>query len=183
MTYSKNSEIKRIVVAGSSGSGKTTLAKRISSEFSLTYIDIDAIHWLPNWVNRPTAERIELLESLVDRDDWVVDGFSGIFRQTLLPRMDLLIWPRVPLVKCIGRITVRTYKRSKSKELVCNGNVESIFNSFNGKDALIPFTIRTFRQRAKMLEALVNDPEIRTLVVNNADEALVHLQKLVGPAS
>ena len=40
---------QRIVVVGTSGSGKTTLAKRIAQRGQLQHVELDALHWEPNW--------------------------------------------------------------------------------------------------------------------------------------
>jgi adenylate kinase family enzyme len=47
---------ERIHVVGSSGAGKTTLARELASRRGLTHVELDAIHWQPNWTSRPTDE-------------------------------------------------------------------------------------------------------------------------------
>ena len=44
---------QRIVVIGTTGSGKTTLAKALSARLNLPHVEMDAIHWGPNWTPLP----------------------------------------------------------------------------------------------------------------------------------
>ena len=44
---------RRIVVVGTSGSGKTTLAREVARRLALPHVEIDALHWGPNWTEPP----------------------------------------------------------------------------------------------------------------------------------
>ena len=66
-------DLRRVVVVGSSCSGKTTLAKQIADEPGIQHIELDAIHWMPNWVQRPPEELRKLTAEAVAQDRWVVD--------------------------------------------------------------------------------------------------------------
>ena len=73
-------DLRRIVVIGSSCSGKTTLAKKIADELGIQHIELDAIHWMPNWVPRPPEELRTLTAAAVAQDRWVVDGNYRVVR-------------------------------------------------------------------------------------------------------
>ncbi len=45
--------MRRIVVIGTSGSGKTTLARELAGRLNVPHIELDALHWKPNWVATP----------------------------------------------------------------------------------------------------------------------------------
>ena len=40
---------KNVIVVGATGSGKSTLAEQLAQKFGLQFIELDAIHWLPEW--------------------------------------------------------------------------------------------------------------------------------------
>src|SRR5436305_799712 len=44
---------QRLVVVGTSGSGKTTLAREIARRRALPHVELDALHWGPNWTEPP----------------------------------------------------------------------------------------------------------------------------------
>jgi len=45
----KLSSNSRVIIVGTSGAGKTTLARKLSSNFDLTDIELDALFWDSNW--------------------------------------------------------------------------------------------------------------------------------------
>jgi ethanolamine utilization protein EutP (predicted NTPase) len=48
--------MKRIVVVGSTGSGKSTLAQQLAERMNAPHIELDALHWEPNWT--PAAPEV-----------------------------------------------------------------------------------------------------------------------------
>jgi adenylate kinase family enzyme len=49
-------EMARTVVIGTSCSGKTTFARDLARTLGLPHIELDALHWQPNWVSRSAEE-------------------------------------------------------------------------------------------------------------------------------
>lgn len=41
--------MKKINVVGTSGSGKSTFARMLANQLNAPYIEMDALHWLPEW--------------------------------------------------------------------------------------------------------------------------------------
>ena len=62
----------RIVVVGTSGSGKTIFARQLAGILDYAHIELDALHWGPNWTAQP--EFPELVRGAIIADNWVVDG-------------------------------------------------------------------------------------------------------------
>ncbi len=85
-------EAKRIAVIGTTGSGKTTLARQISNRLGIPHVELDALHWEPNWAE-PSAE---VFRDRVDRalrgDAWVVDGNYSIARDLIWTRAATIVW-------------------------------------------------------------------------------------------
>ncbi|ASC70268.1 Shikimate kinase [Halomicronema hongdechloris C2206] len=59
------SSLKRIVAIGSSCSGKSTLARRLSTRLGLKHIELDELHWQPNWQERDDNEFRSLVATAV----------------------------------------------------------------------------------------------------------------------
>ncbi|TFH35053.1 MAG: adenylate kinase, partial [Anaerolineales bacterium] len=46
----------RIVIVGTSCSGKTSLAQELAQIQNVPHIELDTLHWLPDWQMRPLQE-------------------------------------------------------------------------------------------------------------------------------
>ena len=102
-----NPIMQRIAILGCSGGGKSTLARALSRSLDLPLIHLDALHWLPGWVERDRAEFRGLLAELVDGERWVIDGN---YTQTLdlrLPRADTIVVIDRSRLLCLWRVTWR----------------------------------------------------------------------------
>lgn len=64
----------RITIVGVSGSGKTTTALRLSQILNIPHIELDALHWLPNWVMIETGAFRQLVSQALSGPAWVADG-------------------------------------------------------------------------------------------------------------
>ena len=84
--------MRRIVIIGPSAVGITTLSARLARILGVPHIELDAIHWGPNWT---PAER-DVFCATVDRalsgDGWVVDGSYSSVRHIVWPRADTVVW-------------------------------------------------------------------------------------------
>jgi len=63
----------RINIVGSGGSGKTTLAVAIAQTLRCPHIELDALHWGPNWTEIPLAEFRASVSAAIQADQWVID--------------------------------------------------------------------------------------------------------------
>jgi hypothetical protein len=95
----------RIAVVGGSGSGKTTVAQRLAELHDLPYVELDALHWGPNWTPCPRDEFRARVESAISGDAWVVDGgYYGMLGDLVLERADLVVWLDLPLRVTLPRL-------------------------------------------------------------------------------
>jgi len=66
--------MNRIIVIGSSCSGKSTFSQQLAIQLDKNYIQLDQLHWLPHWQERPTDEFKELVAQAAAKQQWVIDG-------------------------------------------------------------------------------------------------------------
>ncbi len=59
---------------------ETTLAERLAAALGYEHIELDAIHWLPDWEMRPLEEFREKVTEAIAGETWVVDGNYGKVR-------------------------------------------------------------------------------------------------------
>ena len=132
---------RRVVVYGPTGSGKSTVASRIARCLAVPHIELDAIHWLPGWVENPLDEfRAEVSAILSGcADGWVCDGNYSKVRDLVLPQADTVVWLRLPLRVSFWRLLKRTMSRALRRELLWGTNRESWRLSFLSRDSLLVY--------------------------------------------
>lgn len=68
----------KIHIIGGSGSGKSFLADKLSREYSIPHYDLDDIMWDNKsdayGVKRSMEERKALLNEILQKDDWIIEG-------------------------------------------------------------------------------------------------------------
>ncbi len=168
----------KIYIVGTSGSGKSTLAQELSEKLDLKHIELDAIHFAPNWVERPWDEFIADVQGEIQAPNWVVCGNYSQVRDMLMQDVDLIIWLDYPFFKVFWQTTKRTLKRLIFKEPCCNGNYESWRQQFFSKYSIFLWVITTYRKRRKLYAELMQEPDTKHkwIVVSNEKQR----RKLLG---
>ena len=62
------------------------MAKRVAATLQTPHIELDALHWLPDYQERPDDEFRELVSSIVAEERWVVDGNYNMVRDIVWQR-------------------------------------------------------------------------------------------------
>ncbi len=151
--------LKRMVIIGTSCSGKTTLAQTLSQVLNMSHIELDAIHWLPNWQSRPLAELRPLVQETVAAKQWVLDGNYSKVRDIVWHRPTTVIWLNYPFDLVLWLALYRTTKRVLSQEELFGGNREGFRQSFLSKDSIIWWVITTYARRRREYPQLFKQPE------------------------
>jgi Shikimate kinase len=118
---------KRIVVIGSTSSGKSTLAKRLAKNFSLDFIDLDGLHWEPNWHEAVDDVFRSRVEAATSTSRWVVAGNYQVVRDIVWPRAEAVIWIDYSFMRVFWQLTVRTIRRNITQEELWNGDREQFW--------------------------------------------------------
>lgn len=150
---------RRISVVGTTGSGKTTLARAISRRLGIPHVELDALHWEPNWVEAPDTLFRERTERALSGDSWVVDGNYSQTRDIVWGTADTVIFLDYPLPMMLWRLTRRTLRRILRGEELWNGNKESIRSAFFSRDSIFLWLLTTYRRRRREYTELFSRPE------------------------
>ncbi|WP_039068676.1 DNA topology modulation protein [Staphylococcus shinii] len=102
--------MSKIIVIGSSGSGKSTLSRELSHMLEIPVYHLDKFFWKPNWVMTTKDEQFKIQNSLLDKNEWIIDGnYTGILEERLLSA-DTIIFLNLPRRICYYRVFKRLLK-------------------------------------------------------------------------
>jgi len=177
-----HSRLDRVVVVGTSGSGKTNLAKRLSRALQAPHIELDALHWGPDWAARAPERFRSLVVGEVAGSRWIVDGNYSVVRDIVWRRATTLVWLNYGFGVVFLRALRRTARRTVMREELWAGNRESLIRSFFTRDSILWWVIRTYRRRRREYPRLLQSGEFAHLEVlefrkpAHAEEFLARLE-------
>lgn len=151
------------VIASASGSGKTTVGRALAERLDVPFVELDALVHGPNWAETPDDELRGLLAPVLARDGWVIDGgYSAKIGDLVLAQADTVVWIDLPVHVWLPRLAARTVRRLRGHEEIWNGNRESLRGAVWGRDALIPYALRSHLRRRRVYPArLARYPVVR----------------------
>jgi adenylate kinase family enzyme len=143
--------VRRVVVlATASGCGKTTFSRDLAARLGVPVHELDALNHGPGWTEATAEELRARVEPLLATDSWVIDGsYRGKLGDLVLEAADTVIWLDLPRRVWLPRLMKRTAGRIVHREELWNGNRETVRGALWGRDALIPFALRTYPDRRR----------------------------------
>lgn len=163
--HGQKTSYQRIAVVGTTGTGKTTLAQCIAQALDIPHVELDAIHWLPNWTPAPLTVFRERTAQALSGDRWVVDGNYGKVRDIVWSRADTVVWLNYALPVIMGRLVWRTLRRVVTQEALWSGNRESLQTTLFSRDSILLWALQTYRRRRREYPVLFAMPEYAHLTV------------------
>jgi adenylate kinase family enzyme len=161
----------KIAVVGTTCAGKTTVAKRLAEIHGVPHVELDALHWGPDWSEATDDEFRSRVERALAVDGWVVDGnYTGKLGDLVLERADLVVWldPSLPVV--LGRLGTRTVRRVRTGEELWSGNRETWRGAFFSRDSLFLWALKTHGPlRARYEERLAKYDVVRLRSPSDTD--------------
>ena len=136
------------IVATASGCGKTTVGRSLAAILGAPFVELDAIHWQAGWRELDADDLRRRVAPLVARDAWVIDGsYRGKLGDLVLEAADTVVWLDLPRRVWLPRLVVRTLRRVILREVLWNGNRESLWNALVGFDSLFRYALANERPR------------------------------------
>ena len=167
--------MRRVAITSSaSAAGKSTLGRALAERLGVPYVELDALNHGPNWTEATPDDLRAKVEPIVAQDGWVVDGgYTSKIGNLVFERADTVVWLDLPLHVWLPRLLLRTVRRIREREVLWNGNTESVRGAFLGWDALIPFALRAhFRRRREYPIELADLPVVRLRTQDDVDRFL-----------
>lgn len=152
---------KRLVVVGTTSSGKSTLAKRLADRLGYDFIELDALHWEPNWTEAPLEVFRQRVETATQAPAWVVAGNYHVVRDIIWPKAEAVIWLDYSFPRIFWQLTRRTFSRWWTRELLWGTNRESLWTHFKfwSAESLFHWLFKTYWRRKREIPALLSQPE------------------------
>ena len=158
---------QRLVVVGVTSSGKTTLASQLARQFALPHVELDALHWEPNWTPAPPDIFRERVTQALSGEAWVVDGNYSTVRELVWRHADTIIWLDYPLPLVLWRLARRTIWRITRQPELWNGNRETWRGTFFKSDSLFFWALKTSQRYRTEYPEVFARPEYAHLAVTH----------------
>lgn len=157
--------MKRINVIGSSGSGKSTFARQLAAKLSIPHIEMDRLHWQPNWVEASDADFVARLQSAMAADAWVLDGNYTRTAKLKWQRVDTIVWLDFSFRRTFFQLLRRSMVRALTRREVWpgTGNRESLRRTFASRDSVMLWMVNHYAANREKYLALQASSEHRFL--------------------
>lgn len=185
MTTNHVSTPRRIAVIGTSGSGKTTFARQIAATISVPHIELDALFHQPGWVPAERDVFRASVSAAITVPAWVTDGnYSSLLRDIIWPAADEIVWLDYPFRIVIWRLVRRSVWRGLKREVLWNGNRESLRAHFFSRNSLFLWAKNTHWSHRRDWVVAFASPEmahVRVARLRRPAQAAAWLRGLAGP--
>jgi len=142
--------MQRFSVVGSTGSGKTTVASAIGDTLGAPVLELDAIHWGPNWTPTDRDTIREQVQEFLPGYAWVVDGnYRGMAQDLVWAAADTVVWLDLPFRTNATQLIRRTFRRAVRRERLWAGNRESLRKALFSRDSILRWLIKTHRKNRR----------------------------------
>ena len=178
---------RRIAIVGTSGSGKTTLAAGLARRLGFPHVELDALHWGPNWTEPPGFH--DRVQEVVAGETWVLDGNYSTVRDVVWARVDTVVWLDYGLPTILRRLFWRTFRRIFTREVLWSGNRERFWTQVATRDSILLWALKTYRRRRREYPTLLAKPEycrlnlVRLHSPRQAHRFLASLQRCLTTSS
>jgi adenylate kinase family enzyme len=158
---------QRIVIIGTTSSGKSTLAEHLAVRLNAAFIELDALHWEPDWQEAPLEVFRARVAQAVQAPAWVVAGNYRVVRDLVWPRAEAVIWLDYSLPRVFWQLTRRTFTRWWTQELLWGKVREPLWVHFKlwSEESLFHWLFKTYWRRKREYPVLFSQPENRHLTV------------------
>ncbi len=150
---------QRIVVLGVTGSGKSTLAAELARRVGAPHVELDALHWEPNWTPAERDILRERVRQAAAGEAWVVDGNYRQARDIVWPRAQTIIWLDYSLPIIYGRLLRRTLWRWLARVELWSGNRERLRELFFSRDSLFVWAFTSQPKHRREYPLIPTTPE------------------------
>lgn len=159
----------KIVIFGIPGSGKSTFARYLSKKLNMPVHHLDYHFYLPNWVERDYQDFLNIQQSIIETDQWIIDGNNTKSLEMRYKNADLILYFNYPKLICYWRVLKRFLIKNNNAKDRAPGCPETIRWDF------LKYMWGFKKKAAPIITRLQNTyPNIQFLEIN-ADNILKNL--------
>lgn len=157
--------MQRVSVVGPSGSGKTTIAAHISKILDLPHLELDSVHWQPDWTPLARHRLRSLVDEFTDGDRWVIDGNYSSVRDLITAKADTVVWLRYGRALVMRRLVMRSIARVVTRQPLWNGNTETLRDLLDVRDPehIVRWSWNSFAKLDDRYRNDMDDPSLSRL--------------------
>ena len=160
---------KRVAVIGCPGGGKSTFSRALRDRVGLPLYHLDAIYWRDDRTHLSREEFYPLMQEIIAREEWIMDGNYNATLEWRISACDLLIFLDYPAEVCLEGVRARRGQKRSDMPWVEEGDDEE-FLAF----------IRAFEteSRPRILELIGKYPDKAVVTFRTREEAEGYLAGL-----
>jgi adenylate kinase family enzyme len=168
----------RILCFGATGSGKSTMAAALAEILALPLTLVDDLCWGRGWVQTPIELQDARIVPVLESDAFVIDSVYRRHNVIALANVDVVVALDYPRLVSLARLVRRTTRRIRTRELVCNGNVETVGRAL-ARDSILWWHFRSWRSKRGRMRAWHADAALPpVLLLRRPREAVALLEAL-----
>lgn len=174
--------MQRVLIVGAAGAGKTTVARALRNRLQLPHVELDALHWGPDWT--PREDFVERVEDAVTGERWIIDG--GYWRAAILAWncADCVVWVDYAFPVMFAQLAWRTLRRVAKREELFAGNRESFRQALFSRRSILWWLVKTHRGQRRQYQMLADAyPNVPVIRLRSRREAARWLDTLPGTVS
>lgn len=150
-------DTRRILVYGVTGAGKTTLAEQLSRVTGLAWHSVDDLTWEPGWVAVPVEEQRRRIAAICSQPEWILDTAYGDWLDLALSAAEVVVALDYPRWFSLQRLVRRSLARTVDRQLICNGNRETL-RLLVKPDSILVWHFRSFARKRERIARWTADP-------------------------
>ncbi|MFR4248582.1 MAG: DNA topology modulation protein [Leuconostoc lactis] len=97
----------KFMIIGCGGSGKSTLARKLSDKMDVPVFHLDALLWHDNWEMSSKDEQRHIINNVLDKDQWIIDGNYSATLDMRVAKADTIIFIDRSRVMCLYNVLKR----------------------------------------------------------------------------